>query len=201
LRARASIGKFGKVPAHERRGLDRRLDVVDREHEQLCFARLRRLQQLEPGCVAEVDLVAEAPHEIHLLVVRLERRRRDAAHSQHTRIRSGRSRPKPAMITGLPGPVIVSYSGSRRRSTQRVMKRSCAANANGASSIDIVTAITSSCDVSVVEHAEAGRGRKQHEREFPALSERDRQPLRDVVGRAVDARDRVHHGKLRSHQA
>src|SRR6266852_3628844 len=69
--------------AHDCGGLHRGFDVVDREHEKLGFARLRRLEQLQARCVAVIHLVAEAPDEIHLLIVRLERRERHAAHAQY----------------------------------------------------------------------------------------------------------------------
>src|SRR2546422_9147325 len=67
--------------ANDRRRLHRGLDVVDGEHEELGFAGLRRLQQLEARGVAVVDLASEAPDEIHLLVAHLERRERHAAHA------------------------------------------------------------------------------------------------------------------------
>src|SRR5690349_5230634 len=69
--------------ADDRRRLHRSLDIVDREDEELRFAHFRRLEQLQARGVAVVHLAAEAPHEIDLLVARLERGEGNAAHAQH----------------------------------------------------------------------------------------------------------------------
>ena len=70
--ARARIER-GRLP-HERGGLDRRLHVVDRQHEQFRFSRLGRVQELDARGVAVIHLVAESPHEVDLLVAHVERR-------------------------------------------------------------------------------------------------------------------------------
>src|SRR5258705_13677524 len=71
------------MPAYQRRSFHRCFNVVDREHEQLGLAGLRRLQQFETRCIAIVNLVAVAAHEIDLLVVRIECGKRYPAHSQY----------------------------------------------------------------------------------------------------------------------
>ena len=51
-----------------------------------------------------------------------------------------------------------------------------------ASTIEIVTTISSSSRVSRVEHADAGGRAEQHECELAALPERDGEPLAFVAG-------------------
>ena len=53
--------QIGEMPAHQCRRFYRRLDVVNREYEQLCFARFGRLQQIKPRCIPIVNLAAVPP--------------------------------------------------------------------------------------------------------------------------------------------
>ena len=185
---------------HHRRGAQRRLDVVDREHEQLRLARLGRLQQLQARSVAVVHLAAEAAHEVDLLVGQLERGERDAAHVEHARddlpeapvagddhrlarvvdrVELGR---RGALAPGGEQPVVQREHERRDHHRQRHREHQPLGDRAG-------------------EHAEAGRRAEQHEGELAALRDRVAHRERARPGRAHRARDQRHERELDRHQA
>ena len=60
-------------------------DIVDGKHEGARLVGAGRAQDVEPACVAVIDLRAEALHEIDLLDIRIERGEGNAASAQNAR--------------------------------------------------------------------------------------------------------------------
>ena len=63
-----------KMFAHQFGGAQRRLHVVDRQHENLGVPQLGRVQQIEVGRVAVKHLEPEPAHRFHLLGIHIQRR-------------------------------------------------------------------------------------------------------------------------------
>ena len=58
--------------ARQHRSARRGLDVVDRQHQDARARGARGAQQIQPRGIPVVDLVAEAPHEIHVRLAAVE---------------------------------------------------------------------------------------------------------------------------------
>src|ERR1035441_2341718 len=69
--------------ADQFRGLHRRFDVVDGEHEHFCILGMGGTQQFEPRGVAVENLIAETAQKIHLSLAGLERREGNLAGAQN----------------------------------------------------------------------------------------------------------------------
>ena len=189
-----------EVLAHDRRSLRRGFDIVNGQHEELRLARLRRLEQLEAGSVAVIDLAAEAPNKIHLLVAHLERRERHAAHAQHAR----NDLPHTS-VTGDDDRVCrscdrVEFRGrvplgpTRERALVSFEREWREQHRHGHDHHKELSAAR-------LEYAEAPRRDEQNEGELASLRNRNCKSLRSVVRRAANPGDRVHQCKLRKHEA
>ena len=75
---------MGKMLAHHGGGFKRGINVVDGEDEQFRLVDFRRAQHVQSGRIAEIDLVAETAHEIHLLRAHFQRREGNALHVECT---------------------------------------------------------------------------------------------------------------------
>ena len=86
-----AIARAGENPqareifAHHLRRAHRCVDVVDRKHEEIGRFGSGRAQQIQPRCIAVIDLVAEAAHEVDVRLTRIERGEFDVPGTQYAR--------------------------------------------------------------------------------------------------------------------
>jgi hypothetical protein len=188
------------VAAHERGRPHRSLDVVDGQHEQPRVLCPGRLQKLEARGIAVVDLVAEAAHEIDLLVARLQRREMHAAHRQHPRhdLAEAAVAGDDHGIPGLVYRVEFRGTGALQPALQQAFMEHEHARREQHRHRDHHHRELHGL---AREYSKPQRSGKENEREFAPLGERYGHPLRGFVARAADAADRVHQRPLHRHQA
>jgi hypothetical protein len=88
MRAVSGAGIDGQIRVmlpHDLGHSQRVLDIVDGEHKGGRLVGAGRAQDVEAPGIAIVDLGAEAPHEIHLLDIGVERGEGNAPGSKHAR--------------------------------------------------------------------------------------------------------------------
>ena len=190
--------QIGKVPAHDCGGLHRRLDVVDRQHEELRVARPGRFEQLEPRCVAVVHLVAEFAHEVDLLVVHFDRRERNARHSQNARddLTIAPVARDDHRIAGAVDEIELRRLPSREPALQQLFvcdkRERRQQHRNGHRKHQELRRLGR-------QDAPGLRRREQHEREFAALRKQSGDALRTLVVFSRHAHDAVQQQRLEHH--